>query len=338
MKRRVPWRLLAGIALAVVVILTLSACSATNDPQTTLAQDGENNRRIWDVYWFLWILGAIVFVLVEGLLVFAIVRARRRPRTAHGRPVPVHGNTTLEVVWTIIPAVVLVAIGIPTLQILADLETTPKDPNALHVEVIGHQFFFEFRYEDLGITSTGELHIPADTTVDLDVTSADVIHSFWVPRLAGKQDLIPGRTNHMWLTADQPGDYSGQCAEFCGLGHANMRFAVIAHTQSDFDAWVQQKKNPTAGGDPEAGKAFFLTGPCAGCHTIDGTAAHGQVGPNLTHIASSPQIAGVLENTPDNLKKWLANPPGVKPGTIMPNLGLSPGDIDNLVAFLETQK
>jgi cytochrome c oxidase subunit 2 len=335
MIRRVPWRGLAGAALAAVVLLVLSACG-TDHPQTTIAQDGEANRRIWDVYYILWIGAAVVFVLVEGLLVFAIIRGRRRPRTVHGRPVPVHGNSTLEVVWTIIPAIVLVGIGIPTLQILADLHERPDDPNTIHVEVIARQFAFEFRYPELGIQSFGEMHIPTQTMIDLDLKSDDVIHSFWVPRLAGKTDHIPGRTNEMWLTADKPGEYAGQCAEFCGLGHAQMRFKVVAHDQADYDAWVQEKLNPQAGGDPEAGRALFMSVGCAGCHTIDGTEAKGTVGPNLTHIASQDTIAGVLENTPENLHAWIDNPQAHKPGTLMPDLGLSPPDIDNIVAYLET--
>jgi cytochrome c oxidase subunit 2 len=336
---------MAGLAL-IGVVLTLTGC-IPDAPQSTIHQYGGNNRRIWDVYNILWIGAAAVGALVEGLLIFAIIRYRRAPRTAHGRPVPVHGNTKLEIAWTIIPAIVLVAIGIPTLRIIADLDKGPSD-SAMHVTAVGNQFFFQFIYDDAGntaagvpVSSSGELHIPAGQQIDINLQSNDVIHSLWVPSLAGKTDLVPGRTNHMWLSADKPGEYAGQCAEFCGLGHANMHFKVIAQSQDDFNAWVDSVKNPKQGGDADAGKAFFLNGPCAGCHTIAGTTAAGKVGPELTHIGDPnaiPQIAGVLENNPDNLKKWLADPPGIKPGTIMPNLHLAPADIDNLVAYLETLK
>jgi cytochrome c oxidase subunit II len=345
MIRRLPWRLMAGLAL-IGVLLTLTGC-IPDAPQSTIHQYGGNNRRIWDIYNILWIGAAVVGALVEGLLIFAVIRYRGKPRTAHGRPVPVHGNTRLEIAWTIIPAIVLVVISIPSLRIIADLDKGPSD-NPLHVTAVGHQFFFQFYYDDLGntaagvpIVSSGELHIPAGRQVDINLQSEDVIHSLWVPSLAGKTDLIPGRTNHMWLSADNPGTYSGECAEFCGLGHANMRFKVIAHSDADFNAWVDSQKNPQQGGNADAGQAFFLNGPCAGCHTIAGTTAKGSVGPELTHIGDPtaiPKIAGVLDNTEDNLKKWISDPPAVKPGTIMPNLHLSQSDLDNVVAYLITLK
>lgn len=348
MIRRLPWRLLAILALLGVMV-TLTGCDFSNQPQNTINQFGGNNRRIWDVYNILWIGAAVVGALVEGLLIFAVIKYRGTPRTSHGRPVPVHGNTRLEIAWTIIPAIVLVAIGIPTMRIIADLDKGPSD-NPIRVTAIGNQFFFQFVYDDLGntaagvpIMTNGQLYIPAGRQIDINLQSNDVIHSLWVPTLAGKTDLIPGRTNRMWLSADKPGEYSGQCAEFCGLGHANMRFKVIAQTEADFNAWVESQKNPQQGaaGNADAGKAFFLNGPCAGCHTIANTTAQGKVGPELTKIGdptANPKIAGVLDNTPDNLKKWISNPPAVKPGTAMPNLNLSPTDIDNVVAYLQTLK
>lgn len=331
-------RLLPAVAL-VVLALTLAACDI-DSAQSTITQGGEHNARIWDVYNILWILSAIVFVLVEGLLVFAILRFRRGDRLVHGRPVPVHGNTRLEILWTIIPAIILVIIAIPTLQVMADLNErqVEKHPDAMVIDVIAHQFFFEFRYNDLGINSSNTLHIPAGVPIDLNITSDDVIHSFWVPQLAGKTDTIPGRNNHMWLSADEPGIYQGQCAEFCGLGHALMKFQVQAHTPEEFQAWVSEQQNPQAGdqGDPQRGMELVVNGACAGCHAIEGTAAQGAVGPALTGFASREQIAGVVENTPENLAAWLANPPAVKPGTLMPNLNLSQADITHIVAYLET--
>lgn len=337
MIRRLRWRYVAIFALLGAVVL-LTGCDG-GAPQSTIRQAGANNRRIWDVYNLLWIGAAIVGVLVEGLLVFAIFKFRHAPRTAHGRPVPVHGNTKLEVAWTIVPAIVLVIIGIPTMQIIAELYKRP-DPaqNPLQVTVVARQFYFEFIYPELGISSVGEMDIPAGRPIDIRLESADVIHSFWIPSLAGKRDNIPGRATNMWLTADKPGEYPGQCAEYCGIGHANMRMKVVARTEADFNAWVAQKKNPSAVADPAAGQALFLSGQCAACHKIAGTTANGSFGPELTNIASRPQIAGTLENTPENLAKWLDNPPAVKPGTQMPDLPLSQSDISNLVAFLETLK
>lgn len=258
------------IALTLLTLL-LTACGST--PQSTLIRKGAAAERIWDVYGLIWIAAAIVFVLVEGLLVYTIIRYRRAPRTAHGRPVPVHGNTKLEIIWTVIPALILVVIAIPTLQIIADLAEVPTDQGEpLKVDVIGHQFFFEFSYPELGIKTTNTMHIPTGTVVDLSLQSNDVIHSFWVPQLAGKTDVIPGRTNRMWLEAAEAGTYHGQCAEFCGEGHALMRFQVEAQPQTDFDAWVEEQKNPTAGGQ---GQQLAQSLGCTGCHSIDGSAGVG---------------------------------------------------------------
>lgn len=328
-------RVLAVIALAVLAF-SLTGC-LDESPMSTAVSDGEHNSRIWDVYNVLWIGAAFVFILVEGLLIYAIVRGRRATALVHGRPVPVHGNTRLEVLWTVIPAIVIIAIGIPTLTVLRDLASTPERDDILRVDVVAHQFFFEFRYPELELNTANTLHIPAGTMIDINLQSSDVIHSFWVPRLAGKTDNIPGRTNHMWLTADTPGTYMGQCAEFCGLGHALMRFQVVAHTQEDFDAWVEEQRNPSGVvGDPAIGEQIVTTGSCAACHAISGTSAVGTVGPPLDGFASQPMIADHVENTPENLAAWLANPPAVKPGTLMPAPGLSQTDIAHVIAYLET--
>lgn len=327
---------LVSVAMLAVLALTLSGC-LDESPQSTAVIGGEHNKRIWDVYNLLWIGSAFVFVLVEGLLIYAIVRGRRATKTIHGRPIPVHGNTRLEILWTVIPAIVIVAIGIPTLTVLRDLASTPDHDNTIRVDVIAHQFFFEFRYPELEVNSTNTMHIPTGAMIDINLQSADVIHSFWVPRLAGKTDNIPGRTNHMWLIADEPGTYAGQCAEFCGLGHALMRFQVVAHDPDDFDAWVDEQLAPPSGeGDPAIGEELVVRGSCAACHTIEGTTAQGVVGPALTGFATQPQIAGVIENTPENLATWLADPQGVKPGTLMPAPGLSQAQIEHVVAYLYT--
>jgi cytochrome c oxidase subunit 2 len=269
--RRAHLHRLLLVVLLVGVALALSACGSS--PHSTMVRAGRANDRIWDVYGLLWIATAIVFFLVEGLLVYTVFRFRRAPRTAHGRPVPVHGNTRLEIAWTVVPAIILVIIAIPTLQIIADLSSAPEDQgDHLRVDVIGHQFFFEFDYPDLGIKTTNTMNIPANTIVDLRLQSADVIHSLWVPKLNGKTDVIPGRTNNMWIEADSPGTYAGQCAEFCGLGHALMLFKVEAQPQADFDAWVQEQQNPTAGGDAAGqGKQLAQSLGCTGCHSVDGS-------------------------------------------------------------------
>ncbi|MEZ4570002.1 MAG: cytochrome c oxidase subunit II [Thermomicrobiales bacterium] len=237
-----------------------------------------------------------------------------------------------------IPAVILAVIAVPTIQGIATL--AEQDDDAFQVRVIGNQFFWEFEYPDIvgadgaPLKVTDELHIPVDTRVQITLVSNDVIHSFWVPRLAGKTDAIPGRTNHMWLEAEDVGTYEGQCAEFCGTAHALMRFSVVADTQEDFDDWVATSQSTPS--DPvEAGKQI-VESVCATCHLVEGTSAQGNIGPELTNFANNDQIAGVLENNEENLRAWLHDPPAVKPGTAMPNLGLSETQIDALVAYLYT--
>jgi cytochrome c oxidase subunit 2 len=338
------FRILAVFAL-IGMAFALSACSATDDPQSTIAQAGRANERIWFVYNFLWIGAAVVFVLVEGLLIYTLIRFRRRPRTAHGRPVPVHGNTTLEIAWTVIPAVVLVAIGIPTLQVLADLESTPDDQNVMQVEVIGHQFFFEFRYPEQELQTTNVLHIPEDTVIDINLHSADVIHSFWVPKLNGKTDNIPGRTNTMWIEADEPGTYHGQCAEFCGLGHALMKFQVEVHTQADFDAWVVQQQERAAGGGEEAqrGQALAQENGCTGCHSIDGTSAIGPTWQGLYNGEVTLADGSTVTADDAYIHESIRNPNAQIhegfPSGVMPAFGedqLSEDDIAAIIAFMAT--
>lgn len=334
MFRHVPRRVVT-IALVTLMGALLTSCYGADDyAQTTLESAGPHTARINDVYALIWWGAVVVFVLVQGLLIFAIFKFRGEPKTAHGRPVPVHGNNKLEIIWTIIPAVVLAIIAVPTLQIIAELSEIPEGEEVLRVDVTGHQFFWEYSYPDLGVSATNDMHIPVNTRVDIRLYSGDVIHSFWVPQLAGKLDAVPGTENHMWIEASEEGTYLGQCAEFCGLAHYNMLLSVVAESQEDFDNWVaEQLAPPEEGGDPAAGEQIIVT-MCNACHTVEGTTAQGVVGPDLTNYWENEDIAGVLENTPENLATWLENPPAVKPGTAMPNMNLNETQITNLVAFL----
>lgn len=294
------------------------------------------NSLFWPVFW----IAVIVFVLVEGLLVVALVRFRRRGGRP-GMPVQVHGNRRLEITWTIIPAILLLGVAIPTVGTIFSLSRRP--PGAMQIDVIGHQWWWEVRYPSTRVVTANEVHIPVGQPVYITLTSADVIHSFWVPRLAGKQDLEPGRVNHLTIEASQPGTYLGQCAEYCGLSHANMRLRVIAEPRAQFQAWVQAQGRPAqapSGGLAAQGAQLFATGACVACHTINGVqGASGTVGPNLTHFAGRTTFAGAtLKNVPSNLAAWLTDPPLVKPGADMPNLGLTRDQVDALVAYLDTLK
>lgn len=322
----------AGLAL---VAGLLAACSA-DLPQNTLAPAGENARIIADLFaWiFWWALG--VFVVVEALLVYTVIRFRQR--SVQVMPPQIHGHTRLEIAWTIAPVLVLASIAVPTVQALGQLSEPPSS-NRLDVQVIAHQWWWEFHYPELGVVTANEMHVPVGTVVNTRLNSADVLHSFWIPRLAGKLDIIPGRTNTMWFNANEPGIYLGQCAELCGLSHALMKFRVIAQPKEEFEGWVRdQKTAPPAPTGPAAGGAQVFVAPqklCVTCHTVAGTEAKAEVGPNLTHVGSRTTIAaGVLDNTPENLARWLRDPAAVKPGSKMPRLPLTEQDISALVAYL----
>jgi cytochrome c oxidase subunit 2 len=348
--RRWPLLVLPLLALA------LTACDF-NAPQSTLdwptifggTYSGHVAEEQANLFWFTMLLAAIVFVLVEGLLLYTIIRYRRRP----GQPLPhpTHGHTVFEVGWTIAPTLVLVVLSVPAIKMLFELDEPPpasaNEPAALNVEVFGHQWWWEFRYPvqdgvPQEVATADELHIPTERPVRVTLQSADVQHSFWVPKLAGKTDLIPPRINHMWFNAREPGRYSGQCAELCGVEHAQMRFYVIAQSPDDFNNWIQSQippaNTPAAGSAAERGANLIICGGCIACHTIQGTAAQGQIGPNLTHVASREEIAGgILRFTPENLSRWLHDPQAVKPGNhmILPR-PLTDDEISDLIAYLQT--
>lgn len=302
---------------------------------------GSVARTIDVLFTWVGIIAIVIFVIVEVALLYAIVRFRRRPGD-EGEPPQIHGSTKLEITWTVIPALILVVVGAATVKTIWELAETPTGPEVLQVNVTGHQWWWEYQYPDSGVVTANELHIPAARKVRLNLQSADVIHSFWIPRLAGKQDVVPGRTNVLMVQADEPlvEQLYGQCVEFCGSSHANMRLRVVVQSQEDFDTWlVEQKKkaSTSTGGSASEGRAIFERKACVGCHTIDGTSAQGNVGPNLTHFASRETFAGsMFGRTDENLTAWLKDPPEQKPGSKMPNLNLSDDEVKNLVAYLQS--
>ena len=322
-------------AVVIGLALTLAAC-ASDAPMDTLEPEGPIARKIDNLINPVFIVAGIIFLLVEGAAVFFVIRYRHRPGRAD--PAQIHGNTRLEVLWTLIPALILFAVAIPTIRTIFDLSRTPENP--LNVTVVGHQFWWEYRYDDLGVVTANELHMPVGQPVELTLESDDVIHSFWVPPLGGKTDVVPGRSNRMSLEADHPGTFLGQCTEFCGLSHANMRLRAIAQTPADFNAWVEAQRRAATPPPPDSpageGMVLFNQKGCGGCHTVTGV-SKGDLGPNLTHFHSRGTFAGsMFETNPQNLRRWLRDPPKVKPGSKMPNLNLTPDEIDQLVAYLET--
>jgi cytochrome c oxidase subunit 2 len=329
------------VTVATGLAFLLSACGSGR-PQDTLSPQGPEARKIDVLFKPVFWIAVVVFILVEGVLAYALVRFRHKP--GREAPAQVHGNRRLEIGWTIIPTLLLAGIAVPTIGTIFSLAAKPAG-NVLEVTVTGHQWWWQVEYPGLGVVTANEVHIPAGRPVYITLSSKDVIHSFWVPRLAGTQDLEPGRTNHLTIQADEPGVYLGQCKEYCGLSHANMRFRVIAQTEADFQAWAQQQIQLAAPPGAEALAVMRQVG-CGGCHTIGGVEGFGGIlGPDLTHFGSRTTFAGgMLENNEANLTEWFRDPQHVKPGndmTIAPGLkpgpsGLSDDQIRALIVYLES--
>jgi cytochrome c oxidase subunit 2 len=330
-------RLAAGFLI--LVSLVLCGCALQDYPQSTLHPHSDyawSIQRLLETLVF-WVV--VIFVLVEGALIVTVVRFRNRPGAKE--PKPVHGHTALEVAWTIAPALILAFVAVPT--VLTIFRTQAKAPaGALQVKVIGHQWWWEFQYPEYGITTASELHIPVGRPVAVSLETADVIHSFWVPIVGGKRDVVPSHVNHIWFTADTVGVFPGQCAELCGVSHANMRMKMFVQTPEDFLAWTTGQSaapiEPDSTSLAGRGKQVFLEVGCVACHTIRGISP-GIIGPDLTHVGSRTSIAGSLyPNDAEHLANWLANPQLRKPGTTMLNLGLNPDQIAALVAYLHSLK
>lgn len=442
-----------GSSIVLAAALAMFLACTRNYPQSSLAPASEFAEMIDRLFKMIIWWGVGVFVVVEAVLLYIVFRYRRRAET-EGRPTPVHGHTRLEIAWTVAPAVILVFIAVPTVRTIFVTQTEKAVPNALNVEVTAHQWWWEFAYPDLGIVTANELHVPAKTTVNIALTSSDVIHSFWVPRLGGKRDVhplhkhVPGqrspvRTSRLWFTPDSVGIFTGQCAEFCGISHAHMGFRVISETPDAFRAWLENERRPAVGspgtggaapgregaagpvgagpageqspqqrpagattardvapgeavqdaaaqpdaafgservqeapasaaptegdttaegtqeaerspaatpqdsvartfaaiGDAARGAQLFQRSACLACHTIRGTNARGRIGPDLTHVGGRQMIAAeLLKNTPENMARWLRDPPAVKPGAKMPNLNLKEDQVADLVAYLHSLK
>ncbi len=383
-------------ALLAILAVALAACGGQYPNSTFLhwSDFATDIDFLWDR---LLVWGTIVFVIVEAILVYTIIRFRARP----GAPEPkqTHGNTTLEIMWTVIPAIILVFIAIPTIRTI--FKTQAKAPaSSIEVEVIGHQWWWEFRYPQYGVVTANELYLPAGRTANFALKTKDVLHSFWVPNFGGKRDLISNRTNYLWFT---PNDTikavaaNGQCAEYCGDSHANMKFRTYVVTPADFESWAAHQKGQAvfgvappeppaaaapgkapakkgaasgevalsesaavvtgfvfpadklpayviprtplpgglalddatlAKGNADSGKAIYSRSTCIGCHAINGNPmSMGIIGPNLTHVASRYTIAaGLYPNDARHLSAWIKNARAMKPGSLMPTLGMEMWD------------
>ena len=351
-----------------VLALALSACqfidpSVEDAPLNSLDPQGPFARTIDGLFWTVFWLATGVFVLVQGAILVSVLIFRDRP--GRKEPKQVHGNAKLEVVWTIIPALILAVIAVPTVQAVFDL--TECGPDAMNIDVVGHQWWFEYRYSGLAgipegttIETANVMVVPADQEVCAVMTSEDVIHNFWIPKLNGKRYLVPGQETVLRLQADEPGTYFGHCAEFCGLSHSLMRAHVEAVSPTEFEAWIAAQLEPAPvpeEGTPEhEGYQVFANGGCTQCHAVDFADNDAGVndnpiapeafnGPNLTHFGDQYRtvFAGAAlpeegEDYEEALKRWLADPPSVKPGSFMPDLGLTEAEIDSLIVWLRSNE
>jgi cytochrome c oxidase subunit II len=300
-------------------------------------------KTIFGLSVFVLTVTGVIFAVVSTLLVYSVVKFRARAADSGREPAQLYGSTQIELAWTVIPVLIVAVLFLATARVIHAIQDAPEPANALNVTVIGHQYWWEFRYPKLGIVTANELHIPASdpnhpTPTFLKLMSADTDHSFWVPELAGKTDLIPNRINQMWMDPPKPGIYLGQCAQYCGVQHAKMLLRVSVDRPEDFASWVRSQQQSAAQDQKVlAGKHVFETTACINCHAVTGTVANGRFGPDLTHLMSRSTIAaGAAENTHANLLIWVQNPNAIKPGSLMPAMQLSDRDLEALVAYLET--
>ena len=312
-------------------------------PTNIFAPASTPAQSIFDLSVFVLEVTAAIFLVVFTLLAYAVVKFRRRTTTDGREPPQVYGSTQLELAWTVIPVLIVVILFLAAARVIAGIQNAPKPDNAIEVTVIGHQFWWEYRYPSLKVVTANELHIPVSdpahpTPTFLTLLSADTDHSFWVPRLAGKTDLIPNHPNSMWVDPHETGLFLGQCAQYCGTQHALMLLRVYVQPRDEFDRWVREQSLPAqASGGISQGQKIFERTACINCHAVAGTAANGRFGPDLTHLMSRDTIAaGAAPNTPANLRRWIQDPNTIKPGSKMPAMGLSGPELDAVTQYLET--
>jgi cytochrome c oxidase subunit 2 len=332
-------------------ILVFVCCSATAfadaaspfSPTNIFAPASTPAKSIFGLSLFVLAVVGAIFIVVFTLLLYSVVKFRKRRNDDGREPPQVYGSNQVELAWTVIPILIVVALFMATARVIASVQKVSMPGNAIAVTAIGHQFWWEYRYPALGVVTANELHVPVSdpvhpTPIFIKLLSADTDHSFWVPRLAGKTDLIPNHPNSMWIDPQEMGLYLGQCAQYCGTQHAKMLLRVYVQSRDDFDRWIQAQRQPVSvSATASQGQRIFETTACINCHTVAGTAANGRFGPDLTHLMSRDTIAaGAASNTAENLRLWILNPNAIKPGSLMPAMELNDQELDALTAYLET--
>jgi cytochrome c oxidase subunit 2 len=322
-------------------MMTISApfsCLPLATVLRVLNPESSNAREIYHLGVVTAIILGTIFVLVAGGIVYALMRYRWREGEAD--PVQLAGNKMVEIIWTLIPCVIVIALFMLTARTMALSDPTPAPKPDL--VVVGHQWWWEVRYPNSGVITANEIHIPVGKAFSVKLESSDVLHEFWVPELARKITAVPGHPNNLWIKADKAGTYQGMCTEFCGVEHAWMHFIIIAESQAKFDAWQKAQLLPAATPTTDSaakGITLFQQSSCVSCHMIHGTAAVANIGPDLTHFAGRQQLgAGVAMNTRENLRSWLKDPQQVKPGVKMPNFKFTDTQLTELVDYIETLK
>ena len=338
---RNSYRNISLAAFAILTAVAIAGCSDKNRPMTTLAPKSDLAKWIQDLFvqvtlWDSLVLIIVVVAFILAVFVFSSRVGEAAPATAAS------SDLGLEIAWTLGPTLILLMITIPTVRTIFRSQPAVAPAAALKIKVVAYQWWWEFEYPD-GVKTSNELHIPINWPVRLELQSGDIIHSFWVPQLGGKRDVVPGQVNQLTFIANTTGEYPGQCAEFCGLSHANMRFRVFVDSAENFAAWDKAQlagpvSPPQSDRVAAMGAKIFASSPCTSCHMIQGV-SKGYIGPDLTHFGSRTTLAaGVLKNTPDNVAKWIAHPGEIKPGANMPPLLLPGPKMDALVAYLESLK
>ena len=336
------WRTIALLGLAPWKLSAELASSGSSTNTNIFSSISRPSIEINHLATFVFCITGAIFVVVGSLLAFVVVRFRSRAEDGT-EPPQVYGSSQVELAWTVIPVLIVLVLFLATARVIFAVQDPVKPSTAVDVTVVGHQFWWEFRYPKLGITTANELHIPVSSAdhpspTFLKLMSADVDHSFWVPQLGGKTDLIPNKVNGMWIDPVKPGLYLGQCAQFCGVEHAKMLIRVYVDTPEQFASWAQNQRKPAREDASVAtGRTIFETEACMNCHTISGTAATGRFGPDLTHLMSRSTIgSGIVANDPANLREWIRDPDQFKKGCLMPAMQLSDEQIDAVVAYLST--
>src|SRR5229473_2734828 len=348
MQNRGPsnWKMRFAVQLIVLLYLPVAALAGPADrsisPTNIFAPVSTPAHSILGLSLFVLAVTAAIFVIVFSLLVYCVVRFGKRADDDGREPAQVYGSNQVELAWTVIPTLILVVLFLATVRVIASVQNAAP-ANSIQVTAIGHQFWWEYRYPGHNVVTANELHVPVSdpehpTPTFIRLLSADTDHSFWVPRLAGKTDLIPNHPNSMWIDPHETGLYLGQCAQYCGTQHAKMLLRVYVQSRDEFDRWIQLQRQPAFINDAVSqGQRIFETTACINCHTVSGTVANGRFGPDLTHLMSRDTIAaGAAPNTPESLRLWIRNPDAIKPGSLMPAMELNDQELDALTAYLET--